>query len=166
MHWYLQALKKYATFNGRASRAEYWSFVLFNILFGIGLAVLDVLLGTVTDNGTGVLGTLYTLAVLLPGIAVAIRRLHDTDRSGWFSLLAFVPLASIVLLAFFLEDGTPGPNRYGSDPKGRSSAAGSPSRPPAGWYQDPAGRHQLRYWDSERWTQHVSDDGSQSTDPV
>lgn len=166
MRWYLQALKKYATFSGRASRAEYWWFVLFNLLFGIAVAVLDVLLGTVTDNGTGVLGTLYTLAVLLPGIAVAVRRLHDTDRSGWFILLAFVPLANIALLAFLLEDGTSGPNRYGPDPKGRPSAAGSPSQTPAGWYQDPTGRHQLRYWDSQRWTQHVSDDGLQSIDPM
>ncbi|MDI6711619.1 MAG: DUF805 domain-containing protein [Anaerosomatales bacterium] len=166
MRWYLEALKKYATFSGRASRAEYWWFVLFNLLFGIAVGVLDVLLGTVTDDGTGVLGTLYTLAILLPGIAVAIRRLHDTDRSGWHMLLAFVPLANIVLLAFFLEDGTPGPNRYGPDPKGRSSAAGSPSQTPAGWYRDPTGRHQLRYWDSQKWTQHVSDDGLQRTDPM
>lgn len=89
-------------------------FTLFNIIAVVVLAIVDGVLGT---NGT--LGVLYMLAVLLPSIGVSIRRLHDTDRSGWFLLFAFIPfIGGFIVLYFMILEGTRGPNRYGEDPKG------------------------------------------------
>jgi uncharacterized membrane protein YhaH (DUF805 family) len=119
MNWYLTALKKYAVFNGRSRRAEYWFFLLFNIIISVVLSLLDAALGTSSgEGGAGVLSGVYSLAVLIPGIAVSIRRLHDTDRSGWWLLLAFVPcVGGIILLVFMAQEGTQGPNQYGENPK-------------------------------------------------
>ena len=118
MNWYLGVLKKYAEFNGRARRKEYWIFFLFNLLISIVLSVVDMSTGMVNSIGLGVLSGLYGLAVLVPGIAVAVRRLHDTDRSGWWLLIGLIPLiGAIVLLVFLLLDGTPGENKYGASPK-------------------------------------------------
>jgi uncharacterized membrane protein YhaH (DUF805 family) len=115
----MAALKKYADFSGRARRKEYWLFTLINILILIGLAIIDVTAGLeVGDEEMGVLSGIYALAVLIPGIAVSVRRLHDTDRSGWWLLIGIVPLiGDIVLLIFFVLDGTPGDNRFGPNPK-------------------------------------------------
>jgi uncharacterized membrane protein YhaH (DUF805 family) len=111
-------LTQYATFSGRARRAEYWWFVLFEVLVGIVAGILDAILGTDFGSGSGVISLLVTLALLLPGIAVTVRRLHDTDRTGWWILIALVPFAGfIVLLVFTVMDGTPGPNRFGASPK-------------------------------------------------
>jgi uncharacterized membrane protein YhaH (DUF805 family) len=120
MNWYLEVLKKYAVFSGRARRKEYWYFVLFNILISIGLTIVDMVIGTYNDvMGVGVLYGLYSLAVLIPGIAVSVRRLHDTNRSGWWLLIGLVPLIGvIVLLVFVVSDSTPGGNQYGPNPKG------------------------------------------------
>lgn len=120
MNWYLEALKKYATFEGRARRTEYWFFVLFNVLAIIVLEILDVVLGTFSkETGFGLLSGLYAIAVLLPSLAVIVRRLHDTDRSGWWILIEFIPLiGGLVLLVFTLLDSTPGSNRFGPSPKG------------------------------------------------
>ena len=120
MNWYLAVLKKYAVFSGRAQRAEYWFFVLFNIIISIVLGVLDGVLGTMNaEAGIGLLGGLYSLAVLIPSIAVGVRRLHDTGRSGWWLLIAFVPLiGAIVLIVFFVMDSQPGSNEHGPNPKG------------------------------------------------
>jgi uncharacterized membrane protein YhaH (DUF805 family) len=86
-------LKKYAVFDGRARRKEYWMFLLFNLLIAIVLNLIDTVSGlSKATGGIGPLGTLYSLAVLLPGIGVSIRRLHDTGRSGWFLLIVFGPL--------------------------------------------------------------------------
>lgn len=113
MNWYLEVLKKYAVFNGRARRTEYWMFVLFNIIISFVLGFVEGLVG-----GPGVIGLLYSLAVLIPGIAVSVRRLHDTDRSGWWLLIAFVPLiGAIVLLVFMVQDSKSGQNQYGTNPK-------------------------------------------------
>ena len=134
MNWYIEVLKKYAVFDGRARRKEYWFFVLFNVIISIVLAVVDAAVGLSTDAGNvGVLGGIYWLAVLLPSIAVTVRRLHDTDRSGWWILISFVPfVGGIILLVFTLFDGTPGPNKYGADPKGRGAASiGASPVPPA-----------------------------------
>ncbi|WP_298448895.1 DUF805 domain-containing protein [uncultured Marinobacter sp.] len=119
MNWYLQVLKKYAVFNGRARRAEYWWFVLFNIIISLALGAIDGVTGTFSpEAGLGLLGGLYTLAVLLPSLAVTVRRLHDTGRSGWWFLMVFVPLiGAIVLLVFMVLDSKPGQNQYGPNPK-------------------------------------------------
>ena len=113
MNWYLDVLKKYTVFSGRAQRAEYWYFALFNIIISLVLGFMDGLVGT-----GGVLYGIYLLAVLLPSIAVGIRRLHDTDRSGWWLLLVLIPLAGLVLLVFMVFDSKPGENQYGPNPKG------------------------------------------------
>jgi uncharacterized membrane protein YhaH (DUF805 family) len=113
MNWYLEVLMKYATFNGRARRTEYWMFFLFNLIIGLVLWFTESLVG-----GPGVLYSLYTLAVLIPGIAVSVRRLHDTGRSGWWLLILLIPLiGAIVLLVFMAQDGTPGQNQHGANPK-------------------------------------------------
>ncbi|MBB6095335.1 uncharacterized membrane protein YhaH (DUF805 family) [Povalibacter uvarum] len=121
MNWYLDVLKKYAVFSGRARRKEYWFFFLFNFIASIVLAIVDSMLGTVNMTyGIGLLGCIYTLLVLIPGIAVGVRRLHDTDRSGWWLLIGLVPLIGvIVLIVFFVMDSTPGDNRFGPNPKGQ-----------------------------------------------
>jgi uncharacterized membrane protein YhaH (DUF805 family) len=112
MHWYLDVLKKYAVFNGRASRAEFWMFFLFNFIIAIVLAGVDAYLNT-----PGVLGAIYGLATLLPYIGVAIRRLHDTGRSGWWLLIALVPcVGAIVLIVFLVGTSQPGTNPYGPPP--------------------------------------------------
>ena len=112
MSWYLEALKKYAVFSGRSRRMEYWYFVLFNIIVSIVLGAIDGLLGTRGSYaGAGLLSGIYGLAILIPSLAVTVRRLHDIDRSGWWILIALVPLiGTIVLLVFALLDGTPGTN--------------------------------------------------------
>lgn len=119
MDWYIAVLKKYVEFNGRARRKEYWYFFLFSLIITIVLAFIDGLIGTYSaESGAGLLQTIYSLAVLLPGIAVSIRRLHDTDRSGWWLLIALIPLiGAIVLLVFMVLDSTPGENRFGPNPK-------------------------------------------------
>lgn len=120
MNWYLNVLKKYAVFNGRAQRKEYWLFVLFNLIISIVLAFVDGKMGFFNPEiGIGTLGTIYGLAVLLPAIGVSIRRLHDTERSGWWLLIGLIPLiGAIVLIVFFVLDSTHGSNEYGPNPKG------------------------------------------------
>jgi len=84
MNWYLEVLKKYAVFNGRDRRKEHWFFVLFSLIIGIVLGIIDGVTGSFSpEAGIGLLGGIYMLAVLIPGIAVSVRRLHDTERSGW-----------------------------------------------------------------------------------
>jgi uncharacterized membrane protein YhaH (DUF805 family) len=102
---------KYATFNGRAVRSEYWYFALFSILANIAASIIDA------AGGSGVVSGLLALGVFLPSLAVSVRRLHDIDRSGWFLLLLFVPLiGAIILLIWSCQRGTSGPNRFGADP--------------------------------------------------
>lgn len=119
MNWYLKVLRQYADFTGRARRKEYWMFVLINMIISIALIFVDMLVGTLNKElGLGLTSGLYTLAILIPSIAVAVRRLHDTDRSGWWMLIVLVPfLGAIVLLVFLVMDGTPGSNRFGPNPK-------------------------------------------------
>src|ERR1035437_6636188 len=101
MNYYLEALKKYATFSGRARRSEYCYFVLLNIVFLIVAAIFDNILGTTFNTyfgdaiiklPFGYFYVLYTIAVFIPGFAVAVRRLHDVGKSGWFMFIALVPL--------------------------------------------------------------------------
>jgi uncharacterized membrane protein YhaH (DUF805 family) len=97
---------------------EYWMFVLINVLVTIALCVVDFMAGTISGAGMPLISGLYSLAVLIPSLAVAIRRLHDTDRSGWWLLIFLIPLIGpLVLLVFLLLDGTPGDNRHGVSPK-------------------------------------------------
>ena len=116
--WYLEVLKKYAVFSGRARRKEYWYFLLGNILIGFALGFIEGMTGLFAASDSSVLANVYTVAVLIPGIAVSVRRLHDTDRSGWWLWIALVPLiGALVLLVFMVHDSDPGQNRYGPSPK-------------------------------------------------
>jgi len=120
--------QKYAAFSGRASRSEYWWFFLFTVLGGIVLSLIDGVLGTtigynqiiagkIVHQEIGIIDALFQLAMLVPAIAVSVRRLHDTDRSGWFYLLILVPIIGpVVLIVFFIQQGTNGGNRFGDDP--------------------------------------------------
>jgi uncharacterized membrane protein YhaH (DUF805 family) len=138
MSWYIAALKQYAVFSGRARRPEYWYFTLFNallslILYGVSLAVLrasGVDKVSIVDDAYGIT-VLLCLPLLLPSIAVSVRRLHDTGKSGWWLLLYFVPFISLILLIFYCLDSEPGENVYGPNPKGvgvaqRSVASNAP----------------------------------------
>lgn len=120
MNWYLEVLKKYAVFNGRARRKEYWFFVLFNIIISIVLTIIDGVTGSFSpEAGVGLLSGIYALAVLIPSIAVTVRRLHDTGRNGWWLLIGFIPLIGIVVLLIFMaEESKPGDNQFGSNLKG------------------------------------------------
>ena len=113
MNWYLDVLKKYAVFSGRARRKEYWMFLLLNLLVAIGLGIVDGVIGTAP-----LLGSLYALGVFIPSLAVAVRRLHDTNRSGWWLLIGLIPLIGlIVLIVFFVQDSDAGDNAFGPSPK-------------------------------------------------
>ena len=105
MNYYLKVLRNYATFSGRARRSEYWYFFLFNIIFAIVLGILGGII-----NST-ILSNLYSLALLIPGIAVGVRRMHDVGKSGWFLL---IPIYNLILAC---TEGDTGDNKYGPDPK-------------------------------------------------
>ncbi|ROS75340.1 DUF805 domain-containing protein [Cellulomonas sp. PhB143] len=106
-------LSQYAGFSGRARRSEYWFFYLAVIIVEIVVGIVDNVLGT-----GGLLTGLVLLALILPSLAVAVRRLHDTDRTGWWILIGLIPIVgTIVLLVFYVSDSTPGPNRFGPSPK-------------------------------------------------
>ncbi|EFA4386331.1 DUF805 domain-containing protein [Escherichia coli] len=114
MQWYLAVLKNYTGFSGRARRLEFWMFALINAIIGIILDIIQLW----AEFPYPYLSALYGLAVLLPAIAVSVRRLHDTDRSGWWLLLAFIPvIGPIILLVFYCQSGTSGINRFGDDPE-------------------------------------------------
>ena len=107
-NYYIEVLKKYAVFSGRARRAEYWYFYLFNFLIGFVLALIS----------EGILAGIYSLGTLIPGLAVSVRRLHDTNRSGWWLLIGLIPfIGNIILIYFLAQDSQPGENKYGSNPK-------------------------------------------------
>lgn len=127
MHWMLMPLRRYADFAGRSRRREYWMFVLLNALIGVFVGLV-FLVGYYADMSQTEMDTylmpvvylagLYSLVATIPGVAVTIRRLHDTDRSGWNLLWALVPLfGALLLLVYYIGEGTPGPNRFGADPK-------------------------------------------------
>lgn len=124
MNWYLAVWKKFADFSGRARRKEYWLFVLFNLLVTVVLMFADNALGLFSqDVGLGLLSGLYSLAVLIPSLSVAVRRLHDTGRSGWWILIGLVPcIGGLVLLVLLLLGGVPGDNAYGPNPRALPSA--------------------------------------------
>ncbi|MGY3915354.1 DUF805 domain-containing protein [Aeromonas australiensis] len=114
MNWYISVLKQYAVFSGRARRTEYWMFVLCNVIVILLLGMVDKLIG----GDKELISAIYSLAVLLPSLAVAARRLHDTDRSAWWLLLGLIPvIGTLVLIYFMVCNGQQGPNRFGDDPK-------------------------------------------------
>jgi uncharacterized membrane protein YhaH (DUF805 family) len=118
MEWYLKVLRQYADFTGRARRREYWMFTLFNLIIAVVLLLLDYGLGT------GFLNMVYSLAVLLPSLAVGARRLHDIGRSGWWQLLGLIPIiGTIILIVWAATDGSPEPNQWGVNPKSAAGAA-------------------------------------------
>lgn len=114
----LVVFERYALFEGRAGRAEYWWFFLANFLIGL---VIQVLAGV--SDALVILSLIYSLALLIPGLAVAVRRLHDTNKSGWWILISLVPLVGIIVLIVFLAtDGDPGANQYGNPDPGLPAA--------------------------------------------
>jgi len=127
MDWMMLPLRRYAEFSGRSRRKEYWMFWLLNMLIGLFVGLV-FLIGyyadmSQTDMDTYLMPVVYlvclwSLATLIPGFAVTIRRLHDTDRSGWAILFGLIPIiGGFMLLYFYVQDGTEGPNRFGPDPK-------------------------------------------------
>ena len=128
MTWVLAAFRKYATFSGRAQRSEYWYFILFYLLVYFALIVAAV----IAENFSGLLGgglqllaAIFSLGAFIPSLAVSCRRLHDTDRSGWWFLIVLIPLiGGLVLFVFFVQDSQPGENRFGPSPKGNTDAKG------------------------------------------
>lgn len=127
MNYYLKVLRNYAQFSGRARRKEYWMYALFNIIFAPAAIVLDHFLGTVLSVSDvplfyGYIYLFYVLATMVPGLAVGVRRLHDVGKSGWYLLVAIIPLIGAVwLLVLLCTEGQPGDNRFGPDPKEFSS---------------------------------------------
>jgi uncharacterized membrane protein YhaH (DUF805 family) len=112
-NWKLVVLERYAKFDGRAGRAEFWWFALASFIINIAFNILGQVSGIFT-----LLGFLFSLAVLLPSIGVAIRRLHDTNKTGLFLLLVLIPVIGwIILIVFYAQEGTVGPNQYGAGPE-------------------------------------------------
>jgi uncharacterized membrane protein YhaH (DUF805 family) len=121
MNWYLEVLKKYAVFNGRARRKEYWMFFLFNTIIIVVVGFVEGLVGS-----PDVIVLLYSLATLIPGIAVSVRRLHDIGRSGWWLLIAFVPLIGAIVLLVFGKKGVEHVSKTQQKRIHRRCPAGSP----------------------------------------
>jgi uncharacterized membrane protein YhaH (DUF805 family) len=112
MNWYIQVLKKYVVFSGRARRKEYWFFVLFSFIISVILSLIDWAIGI------NVLASIYGLAILLPSLGVSVRRLHDTGRSGWWIFINLIPLIGLIIwLIFTFQDSQEGTNQYGPSPK-------------------------------------------------
>ena len=125
MNWYLEVLKKYAVFSGRARRKELWYFTLINSIILLVLTITDGLIGTFSiETGVGLLSSIYNLAIIIPNLAVTVRRLHDTDRSAWWLLIMLIPLIGIiVLLVFMMLDSNAGENKFGVNPKDETEIA-------------------------------------------
>lgn len=118
MEWYLKVVRdNYANFNGRARRKEYWMFTLVNVIIAIILAVIDQAAGLTVGAGNGIIGSIYSLIVLIPGIAAAVRRLHDTGKSGWNYLWVLTCIGAFYVLYLLIIEGDHGQNEYGPDPK-------------------------------------------------
>lgn len=126
MEWMLMPVRRYADFSGRSRRKEFWMFQLGIFLLYIVVLVLSGIFGAIDSSGTlsGLIFGIFAIGMLgliIPSLAVTVRRLHDQDKSGWMILLGLIPLiGSIILLVFYCTDGTPGPNQYGPDPKGQA----------------------------------------------
>ncbi|MGE3691794.1 MAG: DUF805 domain-containing protein [Novosphingobium sp.] len=119
LDWMLMPLKRYADFNGRSRRKEYWFFVLGVFIAAVVLGIIEGVLGLTGMVGPyGPLTALLLLGVFIPAIACQVRRFHDQDKSGWFVLLSFIPfIGGLIVLVFMFLEGTKGDNRFGPDPK-------------------------------------------------
>jgi uncharacterized membrane protein YhaH (DUF805 family) len=121
VNWYLEVLTKYADFSGRARRQEYWMFCLINVIVSLAIGFAAGLVGGmlgVSQNIVMTIAMLYSVAVFVPSLAVGVRRLHDTGRSGWWLLIVLVPLIGVIaLFVFAVQDSEPGSNAYGKNPK-------------------------------------------------
>ncbi len=118
MEWYISALKRYAEFSGRSRRKEYWLFVLFNFVISFVLSLIDAATGTLNvESGVGLLSGIYSLAVIIPSIAVIVRRLHDIGRTGWWLLIIFVPIVGWLVILIFACFDSDDDNQYGPNPK-------------------------------------------------
>ena len=120
MNWYLKVLKNYANFSGRAQRKEYWYFNLVSVIIAFVLGIMDTAMGNPVINASGIgpIEMIYALLILLPSIAVTVRRLHDISRSGWWLLICLVPLIGIIVLIVFAAQGSDlNDNQYGPQPK-------------------------------------------------
>jgi uncharacterized membrane protein YhaH (DUF805 family) len=118
MNWYLAVLRKYAVFNGRSRRLEYWIFLLVNMVIVCALTAVEAMMGVAVGSPQSALTILYGLFVFIPELAVSVRRLHDTGRTGWWLLIGLIPFVGwIVLLVFSFQDSQPGENRFGPNPK-------------------------------------------------
>lgn len=116
MNYYIDAFKKYADFNGRATRKEYWMFVLFNIIISIAISFIGGIIFSKTISS--ILSTVYVLAVVIPSLAVMVRRLHDTNHSGWWFFINLIPIVGfIIIFIFTVSDSQPVSNQYGTNPK-------------------------------------------------
>lgn len=112
MNWYVKCLKQYVDFKGRARRTEYWMFVLFNAIFTAIAYIIDYAIGI------EIISTLYSIAMICPGLAVEIRRLHDIGKSGWWLLIVLIPIVGWILyLVWACTDSQSGVNKYGANPK-------------------------------------------------
>jgi uncharacterized membrane protein YhaH (DUF805 family) len=113
MQWYLNGLKNYVGFSGRATRTEFWMFSLFSFIVSVILTVIDNVAGT-----NALLTNLYSLAVLLPSLAISFRRLHDAGKSAWWLLIGLIPIVgTIILIVFLCKDSQEGENQFGPNPK-------------------------------------------------
>lgn len=125
MNYFLGPLKKYVDFHTRASRKEYWMFVLITFIISVILSIVTTMLDV------AIIYYLFVLAILIPSLAVQARRLHDTNRTGWWILIGLIPVVGwIVLIVFYVFDSTPGDNKYGPNPKGMTSSVPPTSTPP------------------------------------
>lgn len=116
MNEFMAVIKNYAGFSGRAGQREYWMFTLVYILIYAALAIVTAIMPTVIASVFSILTLVFALGLLIPSIAVCIRRLHDTDHSGWWALLLLVPLAGLYIIYLCIIEGTNGPNRFGNSP--------------------------------------------------
>jgi uncharacterized membrane protein YhaH (DUF805 family) len=116
MNEFMAVIKNYAGFSGRAGRREYWMFFLIYMLIYIGLAILTAVMPKMLGTIFGILTAVFLLGMLVPTIAVGVRRMHDTDHSGWWLLLSIVPLAGLYVLYLLIIEGTSGPNKFGESP--------------------------------------------------
>ena len=117
------AFQKYAVFSGRARRKEYWRFVLISVVLSLIAAFVDGVMSLQSATPLGAFGLLFTIAIIIPSFSVAVRRLHDLVKSGWWILLSFVPPLGFILFIYFMFDGTHGENRFGPDPKAGERAS-------------------------------------------